>query len=124
MVSFEKSMRIAREWVESWNSHDLDSIISHYSEDVEFTSPFVVKLMGEQSGTINGKDRLREYFGKGLGAYPDLKFGLLRVLSGVNSITLYYRSVKGMLAAEVMIINESGKISKVIAHYTEDRDSE
>lgn len=124
MVSFEKSMHVAREWIESWNTHDFDSIISHYSDDVEFTSPFVVKLMGEQSGTIYGKDCLREYFEKGLSAYPDLKFKLLRVLSGVNSITLYYRSVNEMLAAEVMILNKDGKISKVIAHYTEDKDSE
>ncbi len=120
MVTLEKSVHIAQEWIQSWNSHDLDSIMSHYSDDVEFTSPFVIKLMGEQSGTIYGKDRLREYFEKGLNSYPDLKFELIRILSGVNSITLYYKSVKNMLAAEVMILNKEGKISRVIAHYTQD----
>lgn len=120
MVTLEKSARTAQEWIQSWNSHDLDSILSHYSDDVEFTSPFIVKLMGVQSGTIHGKARLREYFGVGLSAYPELKFELLRVLSGVNSFTLFYKSVKDMLAAEVMMLNDEGKISKVIAHYSQD----
>ena len=36
----------ARDWVAAWNSHDLDRILSHYAEDVEFRSPFVVALTG------------------------------------------------------------------------------
>ena len=120
MVTAEKSRHIAQVWIESWNSHDLDSIMSHYSDDVEFTSPFVIRLLGYETGTIEGKDPLRSYFEKGLDTYPDLHFELLGVLSGVNSVTLYYRSVKGMLAAEVMILNRENKISKVIAYYTEE----
>lgn len=110
-------MEIAQDWIEAWNSHDLGSIMSHYSEQIEFNSPFVVKLMGDENGTIKGRDRLKEYFQKGLSAYPELKFELLNVLCGVDSITLYYKSVNEIMAAEVMTINSEGKISKVIAHY-------
>lgn len=77
----------------------------------------MVKLLGNPSGTIRGKEVLRDYFGKGLAAYPDLHFELLKIFTGVDSITLYYRSVKGMLAAEVMVLNHEGKIVKVMAHY-------
>jgi len=119
MLSTERAAQIAKDWMASWNRHDLDSILSHYSDDVEFASPFVVSLMGESSGTIRGKEKLREYFGKGLKVYPDLKFGPLQVLTGVNSLTIYYRSVKGMLAAEVMFPGSDGKIERVVAHYTE-----
>lgn len=31
----------AKEWLAAWNSHNLDSIMDHYSPNVEFTSPFV-----------------------------------------------------------------------------------
>lgn len=120
MPSEKIYQRIAREWIKSWNSHDLESILSHYSEDIEFTSPFVEKLMGDQTGTIVGKDRLREYFRQGLNAYTELKFELINVLVGVRSLTLYYKSVNGLLAAEVMIINSEGKVSKVLAHYTQE----
>jgi ketosteroid isomerase-like protein len=64
MLSTERARQIAKDWMASWNRRDLDSILSHYLDDVEFTSPFVVSLMGESSGTIKGKEKLREYFGK------------------------------------------------------------
>jgi hypothetical protein len=117
MITQQKADEITREWIEAWNRHDLDAIISHYSNDVEFTSPFIVKLLGNQSGTIKGKEALRSYFSKALATYPDLHFELFRILTGVNSLTLYYRSVNEMLAAEVMVLNSNGEIVKVMAHY-------
>ena len=118
MIPPEKATQIAKEWIDAWNRHDLDSILSHYGENMEFTSPFVEKLMGEASGTISGKEKLGEYFKKGLEAYPSLNFELLNILAGVKSLTLYYSSVQGMLAAEVMFLNSEGKIERVIVHYT------
>jgi len=117
MLATERTAQMARDWIDSWNSNDLDAILSHYTEDVEFTSPFAVKLMGDSSGTIKGKEKLREYFGRGLKAYPGLRFEPLQVLTGVNSLTIYYRSVKWMLAAEVMFPGDDGRIERVFAHY-------
>jgi len=82
MITEQKAEQMAREWIEAWNLHDLDAIISHYADNVEFTSPFVMKLLGNPSGTIKGKKALRSYFGKALTAYPDLKFDLIQVLTG------------------------------------------
>jgi SnoaL-like domain len=118
MIPPEKATQIAKEWIDAWNRHDLDSILSHYAENVEFTSPFVDKLMGELSCTIKGKNKLSVYFGKGLEAYPGLNFELLNILTGVKSLTLYYKSVEGMLAAEVMFLDSEGSIERVIVHYT------
>ena len=118
MITKENAHAIAEKWIESWNSHDIDSILAHYSEDIVFSSPFIVKLLGNQSGTIRGKDELRSYFLKGLEAYPELKFELQNVLTGVDSITLYYKSVNDLSAAEVMILDPDTKISKVLAHYS------
>ena len=112
-----RAQDFATQWINAWNSHDLDSILSHYADDIEFTSPFVIRLSGDQSGTLHGKDALRAYFQTGLDAYPDLKFELLDVFSGVGSLTLHYRSVNNLTAAEVMIFDENGKVAKVLAHY-------
>jgi hypothetical protein len=60
---------------------------------------------------------LKSYFEKGLETYPDLKFELIQVLTGVDSLTIYYLSVKGTLAAEVMVLNQKDEIIKVIVHY-------
>lgn len=117
MIAEQTADKIAQEWIEAWNSHDLNAIIAHYANEVEFSSPFVTKLVGNLSGTIKGKKALRDYFAKGLAAYPDLKFELFQVLIGIDSLTIYYRSIKNMFAAEVMILNEGGQIVKAIAHY-------
>lgn len=119
MIAPEKAYLIAKDWIDSWNGHDIEAIMSHYSDDIEFSSPFVIKLMGNEEGSIIGKEALREYFLKGLSAYPELKFELIDILPGVQSVTLYYVSVNNLRAAEVMHINSDGKISKVLAHYSE-----
>ena len=118
MLNEQEARQFAGEWIRAWNAHDLEQILTHYAQEVQFTSPFIVKLLGRPSGTIVGKDDLRVYFEKGLDAYPELRFELINVLVGVDSITLYYRSVRSMLAAEVMVFDESGKVTRATAHYS------
>jgi len=113
----DRLRHLAGQWIEAWNAHDLDAILSHYAEDIEFTSPFVAKLTGDPSGTLRGKTALRDYFGRGLAAYPGLHFELLRTLTGVGSVTLYYRSVNGLHAAETMLVGADGLVRRVWAHY-------
>ena len=36
----EQAQRLAEEWYGAWNDHDLERILSHYSDDVVFVSPF------------------------------------------------------------------------------------
>lgn len=85
----------AREWIEAWNSHDLDRILAHYSEGFELSSPKIVELMGEPSGRLTGKAAIRPYWAKALARIPDLKFELLTVLAGIDSLALYYRGSGG-----------------------------
>ena len=116
----QQATALAQAWIDAWNRHDLDAILGHYAPDVEFTSPFVSALSGNTSGTIRGRESLTGYFRKGLHAYPDLRFELIRTLIGVDSLLLYYRSVKGLLAAEMMIVNGEGQIQAVRVHYVKE----
>ena len=118
MISAERARQFANGWIVAWNAHDLEEILSHYDDAIEFSSPFVVRLFNEPSGTIRGKEKLAAYFAKGLAAYPDLKFELFHVLAGIDSVVLYYRSVKNLLAAEGMFLNREGRVVKTVAHYT------
>jgi hypothetical protein len=45
----------AAEWIDSWNAHDLDRVLTHDAESVEFFSPFVPQVLGEPSGRVHGK---------------------------------------------------------------------
>lgn len=114
----QEAREFAAEWIEAWNQHDVERIASHYAEQVEYSSPFVAKLSGEPSGVINGITAVRDYFQKGLNAYPELHFELINVLAGVNSVVLYYRSVNNLLAAEFMSFDDNGKVEKLVAHYS------
>lgn len=107
----------AREWVQAWNSHDLDRILSHYDEDVHLTSPRVRVVLGTDDGSVRGKSALRRYFSNGLQLLPDLNFTLERVYSGVNSVLVEFRRSDGAEGAELMEFGESGRIRRVIAHY-------
>ena len=109
--------QFATEWVAAWNAHDLPCILSHYADDFDMSSPFIVERMGEPSGTLRGKGAISVYWQRGLDAAPPLRFELLDVFVGVASITLHYRSSRGFLAAEVLTFNDAGLVTKGAAHY-------
>ncbi len=113
----EKAEDLAREWVEAWNSHDLDRILAHYADSIEFASPFVAAIAGVASGKLRGKAALRDYFAKGLARYPSLHFRLLSVLAGVRSVTVCYESVNDLDGAEVMELDGEGRVVRVQCHY-------
>jgi hypothetical protein len=108
---------LAEEWYAAWNAHDLDRIVSHYSDDVVFTSPFVAKLGSDPQGRLVGKSALRDYFGVALDRFPDLEFEPIALMTGVDSMVLQYYSVERKLAAEVMFLDADGLIREVFAHY-------
>ena len=103
-------------WIDAWNTHDLDRVLSHYTDDFEMSSPVIIKVAGEPSGTLQGKEAVGSYWAKALQLIPDLHFELITPLVGVNSITLYYKSARG-LAAEVFHFNQDGKVTRAYAHY-------
>ncbi len=107
----------AAEWVAAWNAHDLERILSHYADDFEMTSPVIIQLAGEPSGTLKGKAAVGAYWARALQLIPDLKFELLSVLVGVHSLTLYYKGARDRLAAEVFHFGPDGLVLRAYAHY-------
>jgi hypothetical protein len=109
--------KFAIDWIESWNSHDLDRIMSHYADDVEVTTPMIKMALGIESGTLQGKSSVRQYWQEAIKKVPDLHFELVESTVSIDSIAIYYKSVMNKMAIEVMLFDSNGKISKVIAHY-------
>lgn len=107
----------AREWVEAWNSHALDRILSHYEDDVSLVSPRARALLASDDGIVRGKTALREYFAAGLKKVPDLKFTLERVYSGVFSAIIEFRARDGRHGAEFMEFSATGQVRRVVIHY-------
>lgn len=116
MLTRQFADAFAAHWIDAWNAHDLDAILSHYADDFEMSSPMIALIAEEPSGTLRGKAAVRAYWAKALQALPTLRFELEAALLGANSITLYYKGVRGM-AAEVFVFDERGKVCKALAHY-------
>lgn len=113
----QSAQSFATQWIDAWNRHDLSAIMELYSKDIRFYSPYIIKLEMNAEGVITKKGELEAYFAKALGIYADLHFELHQVLTGAGSVILYYKSVGNRMAAEMMELDESGKISLVKAHY-------
>lgn len=117
MIEKDFAEEFARDWIESWNSHNLDRILSHYSDQFEMFSPKIILIAGEPSGTLKGKDAVGNYWAKALNLIPDLRFELIALLIGVNSLTLTYKGAQGQLAAEVFHFAPDNKVTRAYAHY-------
>ena len=120
MLSEQQAQTFAKDWIESWNSHDLDRILTHYSDDFEITTPMIKTFLGIETGTLKGKQNIKEYWAEALEKLPDLYLELVDVVISIESIALYYKTVMGKMAIEVMFFDSSGNINKAIAHYTLD----
>ncbi len=64
------AQHFAAEWIEAWNSHDLDKILSHYADDFEMSSPYIRQIAGEPSGKLKGKNQVTTYWAQALQPYP------------------------------------------------------
>jgi ketosteroid isomerase-like protein len=117
MIDTDFAERFVHEWIEAWNSHDLEAVLSHYSDDFEMSSPFIVSFSPDSGGTLRGKEAVGQYWAAALEKFSDLHFVLNGVFVGADSVTVSYTSVLDKKAVEVFFFNEKGKVVKAAAHY-------
>lgn len=116
----EFAAAFAKNWVEAWNAHDLERILSHYSEDFTIESPMAVTLYPQSGGTVVGKNEVRQYWKIGLEKSPNLNFNLLEVLVGVNSLALsLFNTTSNKKSVEVMSFNGEEKVFKALVCFSE-----
>lgn len=108
---------LAARWIAAWNAHDLAAILALYRADFTMTSPYIAVVAGESSGRLQGREAVGDYWRRALERFPDLHFDLLHVLTGVDTVTLIYRSNRSGRAAEVFGLDGAGLIRSASAHY-------
>lgn len=111
--------KFAKEWVDSWNSHEINSILSHYTDDFEIESPLAKKRFPESNGVLKGKIAIKKYWSIGLKLNPDLEFEIIEVLVGVNTISIFYLSKStNKKVIEMMKFNQHLKVTHATVNYT------
>jgi len=120
IVDIATAEKFAQQWVEAWNAHDLDAVLSHFTEDAEFSSPVAARLLPETQGVLRGKQAIRSYWALGLKKIPNLHFEIIDVYTGLNTIVINYRNHTGALVNEVLQLNDDGLVERGAGTYLAD----
>jgi hypothetical protein len=116
MLTNEFAEVFAKDWIDSWNSHDLPRILSHYSDQFTMSSPFIAQIAGEESGQLVGKSKIKAYWASALEKMPTLRFEHVQTLVGAESVVIYYKGIRGMVS-EAFFFGPDNLVFKAVAHY-------
>jgi hypothetical protein len=104
-MDHEIARRFAEQWLQAWNSRDLEAVLSHFSDDVVFSSPMAAQLCEGRDGVVRGKAALRDYWAEGLRRVPELRFEIESLYVGVQTLVINYRNQAGGLVNEVLVFD-------------------
>jgi ketosteroid isomerase-like protein len=110
-MTYDEAVAWAEQWIEEWNRRDVEAVLAHFADDVEFCSPLVVGVTGRSNGIVRGKDELRDYWVIALESHPDLHFELDDVHVGVDAIAIHYRNA-GRATTEVAVFDADGRVAR------------
>ncbi len=120
MITQHFAYKFTEEWIAAWNSHNLDNILCHYTDDFSLETPMALKIVPESGGILKGKEAIRAYWAKGLELIPELFFEVYEVLIGINGLTIYYiNRATEKKSAEVFFFNDAGKVTKSFVYYVQ-----
>jgi len=88
----EEASRFAGDWADAWNARDVERVLSHFADEVTFTSPTALAVAG--TGTVRGKEALRNYWNAALSRVDSLRFTVDRVVwdPGTRELAIIYAS--------------------------------
>jgi len=108
---------LGHEWIAAWNGRDLERVLALYAENFEMTSHHIHAMGFDASGTLRGKDRVRNYWATALGRLPDLHFELIDLFLSPDSVVVFYRNECGRNICEYLRLDAHGKIAQASGNY-------
>ena len=103
----------ANRWAEAWNRRAVEAVLEHFHEDVVFTSPTALAVVG--SPVVRGKAALREYWAAALARVGSLLFTVDHVLwdSARRELAIIYTSDidgRSKRVSENLTFDEDGRV--------------
>lgn len=74
MDLLESNRTIARKWLEAFNRHDLELLLSLYADSARHFSPRLKIRQPETQGYIQGKDAMRNWWKDAFDRLPSLQY--------------------------------------------------
>ncbi len=88
--------RIALDWFDAFNQHDLERLLALYDEEAEHYSPKLKVRNPLTNGLIKGKQALRDWWQDSFNRLPTLHYKVLHLIAHDNRVFMeYIRQVDG-----------------------------
>lgn len=95
-MSRSRQLRIAEEWFDAFNAHDLERLLVLYAEDARHYSPKLKLRRPETNGYIVGKEALRQWWQDAFTRLPTLHYERTYWLADEEAVFMeYIRRVEG-----------------------------
>jgi hypothetical protein len=111
---------IANKWFDAFNEHDLEKLLTLYSENAQHYSPKLKLRKPETKGLITGKNALRLWWKDSFERLPTLKYVPQNFIADSKSVFMeYIRHVDGeenLKVGEVLEIKDGLIISSRVYH--------
>jgi ketosteroid isomerase-like protein len=118
MISKEHAEQFAANWIASWNSHDMDRIMTLYADDFTIQSPTALAVVPHSGGFVAGKEAIKSYWLAAMKGLPGLEFELLEVFIGIGGVALHYiNKASGKKVIEAMTFNAAQKVAQVLVYH-------
>ncbi len=109
-------------WINAWNNSDLETVLSMFTEDIEFSSPKIKVITPEfNSEKVNNKQDLKHYWSTALQKLTSLHFTQKEYYIKENICVLEYIATfdgkTKFLSIEKSEFNYDDKIYKASAFY-------
>lgn len=108
----------AAEWTLDWNRKDVDAVLSHFADNVVFTSARAADVLG--SPRVEGKSNLRKYWTTAISRIRTLHFTLDHVICEGDRIGIVYTAEidgRSTRAVEFLKFGEDGLVQEGEAMY-------
>ena len=111
MSKTEHNKQIALNWINAFNEHNLEELLSLYAEDAVHFSPKLKIREPQTNGQIAGKPALRSWWAGAFERIPTLHYKLENLIINDGQVLMeYIRKAAGepdMMIAEILEINDN-----------------
>ena len=97
---------IAKAWLDAFNAHDLEKLLSLYDDNAKHFSPKLKIRRPETNGLVTGKTALRDWWRDAFDRLPTLRYRVTSLTANDERVFMeYVRQVEGendLLVGEVL----------------------
>jgi hypothetical protein len=117
MIEHAAAEQLAHEWLDAWNSHDPERVVADFADGVVVSSPLIARLRPGSGGVLRDRQAVLAYYRDGLAASPGLRFELVAVCAGVDTVAIVYRNQRDLVVVETLRLDDHGRTVEVSVAY-------